>query len=397
MGHGDAQEAGRPSEAPSSGGVAWRQHVKRGVLLLVAAVSLYLLLPTLLSVFASWRSLSHLDWPFAVLVVACEAASYLCLWELDRIALGTSARFPIACAQLAGNAVGRIVPGAPTPFAVGMLHRAGFDTGKAAAALTASTGLQLATMATLPLLALPAIIGGAPISHGLASAAYLGVAMLLLLVAADAAAFAADRPLQLAGRGVQWLLNHTIRRHRHVDGLPRQLLADRDFIRTTLGGRWQAAVVAAAGNTGFDYLALLSRSGRSGPPPDRRWCCWPTPPRTCWRCCRSRPVAWALWRRGWSARSGWPVSPERTRRPRRFCTGWSPSGCPFPPAVSPTSCSAAATTDAMDQTRWPVPACPAWPGHETTLGGRVRGAQRWTGQGEGAIAQRRPPLFPLWL
>src|SRR6266567_6497874 len=91
-------------------------------------------------VFGSWRSLSHLDWPFAVLVLACEAASYMCLWELDRIALGTSARFPIACAQLAGNAVGRFVPGAPTPFAVEMLRRAGVDAGQAAAALTALTG-----------------------------------------------------------------------------------------------------------------------------------------------------------------------------------------------------------------------------------------------------------------
>jgi len=97
-------------------------------------------------VFGSWRSLSHLDWPFAVLVLACEAASYMCLWELDRIALGTSARFPIACAQLAGNAMGRFVPGAPTPFAVEMLRRAGVDAGQAAAALTALTGLQLATM-----------------------------------------------------------------------------------------------------------------------------------------------------------------------------------------------------------------------------------------------------------
>jgi uncharacterized protein (TIRG00374 family) len=253
---GRAQEAGRPSAAPSSGGVAWRQHLKSGVLLLVAAVSLYLLLPTLASVFGSWRSLSHLDWPFAVLVLACEAASYVCLWELDRIALGTSAWFPIACAQLSGNAVGRFVPGAPTPFAVNMLRRAGFDAGKAAAALTASTGLQLATIATLPLLALPAIIGGAPVSRGLANAAYLGIAVLLLLVAAGAAAFATDRPLELAGRGIQWLLNHTIRRHRHVEGLPQQLLADRDFIRTTLGGRWKAAVVVAA-YTGFDYLALL--------------------------------------------------------------------------------------------------------------------------------------------
>jgi uncharacterized membrane protein YbhN (UPF0104 family) len=42
-----------------------------------------------------------------------------------------------------------------------------------------------------------------------------------------------------------------------VVGLPQKLLADRDFIRTTLGGRWKAAVAAAAANTGFDYLALL--------------------------------------------------------------------------------------------------------------------------------------------
>ena len=42
-----------------------------------------------------------------------------------------------------------------------------------------------------------------------------------------------------------------------MDGLPQELAADRDFIRTTLGERWQAAVVAAAANTGFDYLALL--------------------------------------------------------------------------------------------------------------------------------------------
>src|SRR6266508_6861318 len=149
MGHGRAQEPGRPPGEPSSDGVAWRQYVKSGVLLLVAAVSLYVLLPTLLSVFASWRSLAHLDWYFAILVLACEAASYVCLWELDRIALGTSAWFPIACAQLSGNAVGRFVPGAPTPFTVGMLRKAGVDTGEAAAAFTASTGLQLATTAAL--------------------------------------------------------------------------------------------------------------------------------------------------------------------------------------------------------------------------------------------------------
>jgi uncharacterized protein (TIRG00374 family) len=256
MGHA-ARSSRRESHAAASGGAAWRQHVKSGVLLLVAAVSLYVLLPTLASVLASWRSLSHLDWPFAVLAVACEAASLACFWELDRIALGTRARFPIACAQLAGNAVGRIVPGAPTPFAVDMLRRAGFDAGRATAALTASTAPQLGTTAALPLLALPVIIGGAPVDRGLANAAYLGVAVLVLLLAAGALVFATDRPLELAGRGIQWLLNATAQRHRPVVDLPQELLADRDFIRTTLGGRWKPAVVAAVGYIGFDYLALL--------------------------------------------------------------------------------------------------------------------------------------------
>lgn len=38
-----------------------RQYVKSVVLLAVKAVSLYLLLPGLISVFSSWRSLEHLD------------------------------------------------------------------------------------------------------------------------------------------------------------------------------------------------------------------------------------------------------------------------------------------------------------------------------------------------
>jgi uncharacterized protein (TIRG00374 family) len=230
------------------------------VLLAVALVSLYLLLPSLVAVFSSWRSLAGLDWYFAILVPICEAASFACLWELDRIALRATGWFPIAAAQLSGNAVGRLLPGGgatSTAFTVGMLRRAGVDIGEAAAGFTASTGLQIATALALPLVALPAIVGGAPVSHSLATAAYLGVAVLVLLLAAGAAAFVADAPLELAGRRLQWLLNVTARRRRHVTALPQELLADRDFIRTTLGERWQGAVLAAAGNTGFDYLALL--------------------------------------------------------------------------------------------------------------------------------------------
>ncbi|HTS73324.1 MAG TPA: YbhN family protein [Gaiellaceae bacterium] len=239
----------------------WKREARTAVLLAVTAVSLYLLLPSLLAVFGSWRSLSHLDWRWAPLVLACEAASYVCLWELDRIALHTHAWFPVATAQLSGNLVGRILPGGgatATAFAASMLRRAGLDTGEAAAAFAASTGLQLATTLALPVLALPAIAGGAPVSRGLDKAAYLGIAVLVVLLAAATAALVSDTPLELAGRSIQWVLNHTIRRRNHVTELPKELLDDRDFIRRTLGERWKQALLAAAGNTGFDYLALLA-------------------------------------------------------------------------------------------------------------------------------------------
>lgn len=239
----------------------WRRYVRPAALLLLSAVSLYVFLPSLLSVFGSWRSLSHLDWPFVALVLVCEIASFVCLWELDRIALRTKGWFPIASAQLSGNAVGRIVPGGgatATAFSVSMLRKAGVDTGEAAAAFAASAGLQLATTLALPLIALPAILAGAPISHSLVAAAYLGVVVLVALIATGVVTFATDKPVELAGRFVQWLLNATVRRRNPVSGLPQELLSDRDFIRTTLGERWKAAVLAAAGNTGFDYLALLA-------------------------------------------------------------------------------------------------------------------------------------------
>ncbi len=256
---GDSQE--QPPEVPLRGratnGTNRRQYLKQGLLLAVTAVSLYLLLPSLLSVFSSWRSLLHLDWPFAVLVLLFEAVSSVCLWEVDRIALGSKGWFAIACAQLTGNALGRIVPGAATPFTVVMLEKAGFDGGEAAAALTASTGLQIATALALPVLAIPAMIGGAPVNRGLATAAYLGAAVVVLLLGAAAVLFKTDAPLEWVGRTIQWLLNATVRRRRPVSGLSEELLSDRDFIRTTLGRRWRSAVLAAVGNTGFDYLALL--------------------------------------------------------------------------------------------------------------------------------------------
>src|SRR4029450_9486756 len=101
MGDSHPRSPGRPSGEPSGGGT-WRQYVRSGLLLLVGGGWLYLLLPTLVSVFSSWRSLLHLEWGFAVLVFACEAASYVCLWQVGRVAPATRARFAIAPRQMRG-------------------------------------------------------------------------------------------------------------------------------------------------------------------------------------------------------------------------------------------------------------------------------------------------------
>jgi uncharacterized protein (TIRG00374 family) len=219
-----------------------------------------MLLPSLVAVFSSWRSLNQLTWYWVALALLSEAVSFICLWELDRVALHERSWFTVAATQLGGNAVGKILPGGgatATAFAVRMLRRGGMEAGQAAVALAASSSLQIGTTLALPLLALPAILGGAPVDRSLATSAYLGAAVLGLLIGAGVLVFAFDRPLELAGRGFQWLLNATIRRRRKISDLPAKLLAERNFVRKTIGGRWPTAVLAAVGNTGFDYLALL--------------------------------------------------------------------------------------------------------------------------------------------
>jgi uncharacterized protein (TIRG00374 family) len=248
--------------SPGSGVAAGRLRRLRPVAFLaLGGVALYVLLPSLLAVFGSWRSLSHLDWPFAGLVLVCEVASVVCLWELDRIALRTRAWAPVIAAQLTGNAAGRVFPGGgatATAVSASVLRRAGIDTSEAAAGFATSTLLQLATTFALPVLALPAIVGGAQVDRSLATAAYLGAAVFVLLLVAGAVVLTSDRPVALVGRAAQRLLNKTVRRHRPVTDLPQRLLAARNFVRSTLGERWKGALLAAVGNTGFDYLALLA-------------------------------------------------------------------------------------------------------------------------------------------
>ena len=261
---GSEERPGEQDERASERGkrlTGARRIVHQALPLLIGGIGIYVVLPRLLSAVTEWQSLSHLVWPFVVLMVVCETAAFACIWALDRIVLHTKAWFPVITSQLTSAAAGRVLPGGGATsmaLVVSMLGRAGIDTTDAAAAWGTSTLLQTATTLALPVLALPAIIGGAPVNHSLATAAILGAVLFVLLLAAGAVALTTDKPIRLLGRVLQWLLNATIRRHDRVTNLPDRLLSARDSVRTTLGSSWKAAIAAAAGSTLFDYLALLA-------------------------------------------------------------------------------------------------------------------------------------------
>ena len=162
-----------------------------------------------------------------------------------------------------------------------MLIRAGLPSGRIASALASVSVLLFGTVLALPLLSLPAIIGGTPVAKGLAQAAYLG-AGLFVLVLIGILVFVWDRPLRVVGRAATWVLNRTIRRKHHVDGLAERLLHERDSLRVAFGARWKRAVVAAGGRWILEYLALRRLPALSARSPTPRSCSSPSSPRPSW-------------------------------------------------------------------------------------------------------------------
>ena len=245
---------------------------RRIVLLAVSGVSLYLVGPAILEVFASWPRVRDLD-PFLLqCIVLAQAAAFASSWILLRITLRQRRWLAVVTSQLASNAAARVVPGgsaAGNALQYSMLVRAGVPAATTASGLTAAGLLLTGTVFALPALALPAVLGGGGIDRSLARAAWAGAAALVLLVAAGALLLVADAPLRLAGRLVERVLNRVRRRRPPSSGLPDRLLAERDFVRDVLRSDWLKALVATLGRWAFDYasllLALLAVGARPAP------------------------------------------------------------------------------------------------------------------------------------
>jgi uncharacterized protein (TIRG00374 family) len=234
---------------------------RRGVLLAITAVSLYLLAPTLLQVFGAYDKLDDFNPLWWIAMVGLQVGSYACMWSVQRIAMRAEHWGPVITSQLASNSFGRVVPGgiaAAGAMQYAMLARGGVPAAQAASGMTASSLLVFGILLALPLLALPTILFGAPVDPGLGRAALIGGVVFVLLCAAGTAAMLWDRPLAAVGRGAQSLRNRLRRSRPPLTDLPERLLRERDEVRDVLGHNWWEALLLAAGRWVLDYLCLLA-------------------------------------------------------------------------------------------------------------------------------------------
>jgi len=249
---------------------AWKSVVKRVLAVAAAGAAIYLVLPSLIAVLGAWPRLAALNPAWFTVAIAAELISFACNFGLQRLALQAQGWFAVVTAGLAGNAVTNSLPGGDAAGAAvqfRMLTTAGFDTDTAVGGLTAFSLLGVGGLLALPLLALPAILGGAAASPGLVHTALLGLAGFALYAIFGVVLLRSERPLAALGRAAQAAWNHLTRGRRPVTGLDTRLLAERDTVRTVLGAKWRQAVLLTTGRLGFDYGCLLAALHATGAGP----------------------------------------------------------------------------------------------------------------------------------
>ena len=87
-----------------------------------------------------------------------------------------------------------------------MLIQAGVRNDDVASGIAASTIAGTAAVLAMPVLALPAIIGGLAAPARPDPTAYVGVAGFVAVAVLSAAAFGWDKPLVIAGRAARWVI-----------------------------------------------------------------------------------------------------------------------------------------------------------------------------------------------
>ena len=240
--------------------IRWKALVRRSLGLAFTGIVLYLVFPSILSVFHSWPRLATLNFLWFIPAIVAEGAHFACTFALQRIALRTKAWFSVITAQLSGNAISLVVPGgaaAGSAVQFRMLGTAGMDPTESVSGLTAFSFLGIGGLLALPVFVLPAVLFGAPVASGLTDAAWVGVVGFVLFTGFGALVMSTDGLLVWAGRVAQTVRNRVLKKRTPMEGLPERLVGQRNVIRTVLGKQWWQATLLSVGRLLFDYLCLL--------------------------------------------------------------------------------------------------------------------------------------------
>jgi uncharacterized protein (TIRG00374 family) len=233
--------------------------VRRAAALGLTALVLYGVAPAIGEVLGAWPQVADLKpWWLAGMVLA-EALSCWFLWELQALSIGTRDTVAVATSQLAGGALGRVIPGGAATAAAtqyNMLNAADVPRPAIATGLAAATVLQIAALCVLPALALPAVIFGLTVPETLLETAILALAVF-------AAMFGIGLAVARSGKTLRGVGRFAVRVSRRLPGdralapaFPDRLVVQRDEVFERLGDRVLWACAAAVGRWLFDLLAL---------------------------------------------------------------------------------------------------------------------------------------------
>ena len=239
-----------------------RRHrfVRRAIGLAVTAVSVYLVIPSLIEVFSSWPELERLRPGSLALMTISILLSLACFWVLIGLSVRSNDWTLMASSQLASLAIARIVPGgAATATAVHyrLLNNAGISKRAAMTGLTVAGVLNFAVLFSLPLFSIPAILLGPPIAPFLLRAALAAAIGFVAAALIGGWFFFWDRPLVLLGRSIDVLLRRVGRGDSSSPPRSQTFVEARDLVRSHLATNWPWVVLASLGKWGFEYLALV--------------------------------------------------------------------------------------------------------------------------------------------
>jgi uncharacterized protein (TIRG00374 family) len=234
---------------------------RRAAALALTALVIYGVAPAIGEVLGAFDEVITLKPWWLVAMVLAEAASCWCLWELQALSIGTRDTMGVATSQLAGGALGRVIPGGAATAAAtqyNMLNTSDVPRASIATGLAAATVLQIAGLCVLPVLALPAIIFGLRVPETLFETGVLGLGLFVAMFGVGLAAARSERILRWVGR-------FAVRVSQRLPGdralsptLPDRLVVQRDEVAERLGDRLLVACGAAVGRWLFDLLALVT-------------------------------------------------------------------------------------------------------------------------------------------